>query len=187
MKIDLYDFDKTVYPADSTMAFWLFCLPRYPWIALWLPAQAVLLLLWGLHLLPTGRFKSAFLRFVTLIPTGTAVSRFWDRQEKKIYPWFQKEARARYTVVISASPDYLLREICGRLQVDKLICTKGDARTGKLLSANCKGEEKVRRLYAELSGFTVEAVYSDSIDSDAPMLALGAQKVHTVKGARYLI
>lgn len=182
MRIDLYDFDKTVYPSDSTMAFWLFCICRYPWILIYFPVQAVLFLLWGVRILHTGTFKSLFLRFVWLIPTRRAVCRFWDQQEDKIYPWFHKAQRLRYTVVISASPDYLLEEICRRLQVDRLICTKGDSVTGKLLSPNCKGEEKVRRLYAEAEAFTVDTVYSDSLRSDAPIFALGETKIHTVSG-----
>lgn len=182
MQVNLYDFDKTVYPKDSTMAFWLFCLLRYPWIVLYLPIQAVLLALWAMKLLHTGTFKSLFLLFLTTVPTRQAVRRFWDRHQQDIYPWFQPEKRQRYTVVISASPDYLLEEICRRLQVDKLICTKGDAATGKLLSQNCKGEEKVRRLFAELPDCQVKDVYSDSLTTDAPMLNLGEHQYHIIRG-----
>lgn len=182
MKIDLYDFDKTVYPTDSTMAFWLFCVVHYPWVLLYFPVQMILFLLWGLGLLHTGSFKSLFLRFVALIPTQRAVRRFWDKNEHKIYPWFQKPERSRFTVVISASPDYLLEDICRRLEVERLICTKGDKRTGKLLSANCKGEEKVRRLNQEMANFAVDTVYSDSLKSDGPIFALGEHKIHIVGG-----
>lgn len=182
MQLDLYDFDKTVYPGDSTMHFWLFCLLRYPWIIFYFPVQAVCFLLWGIKLLPTGVFKSLFMRFVALIPTDRAVQRFWDQKEHKIYGWFAKENRRRYTVVISASPDYLLAEICRRLEVDRLICTKGDPRTGKLVSANCKGDEKVRRLHAELPDCAVQAVYSDSLTSDAPIFSLGKEKYHIIRG-----
>lgn len=182
MRIDLYDFDKTVYPTDSTMDFWLYCLVHYPWILIYLPVQTVLLLLWGVRVLHTGTFKSLFLRFIAMVPTRQAVCRFWDRKQHRIYPWFEKAQRARYTVVISASPDFLLEEICRRMQVDKLICTKGDPRTGKLLSKNCKGEEKVRRLDQELPDVRVDTVYSDSLSSDAPIFALGIHKINTVGG-----
>lgn len=180
--IDIYDFDKTVYPTDSTMQFWLFCLARYPYIIVYLPVQIIFLIMWVVKILPTGVFKSLFMRFVAIIPTEKAVKAFWNKNEKNIYEWFRKENRERYTVVISASPDYLLGEIANRLQVDKLICTKGDSKTGKLVGKNCKGEEKVKRLNSEMRDFNVVCVYSDSLKSDAPIFALGKKKIHTVAG-----
>lgn len=184
MKLDLYDFDKTVYPTDSATAFWLFCLVRYPYILAYLPFQLLFALLWGVGVFSTGQFKSLFLRFVGMIPTEKAVRRFWDKHEKKIYPWFQPDKRENFTVVISASPDFLLGEICRRLKTDRLICTKCDAKTGKILGENCKGAEKVRRLREELGAVEVEAVYSDNVKSDAPMFALGRIKYHTVNGEK---
>lgn len=182
MLIDLYDFDKTVYPADSTFEFWIFCLQRCPWIVIYVPVQLVFFLLFAIKILKTGTFKSLFLRFVTLLPTEKMVKAFWDKNEHKIYPWFQKSMRARYTVVISASPDYLLREICQRLEVDLLVCTLCDDKTGKLLSINCKGAEKVTRLSLALKEYTVDTVYSDDKVSDAPIFELGKNKIHTNKG-----
>ncbi|MCC8023685.1 MAG: hypothetical protein LIO46_07950, partial [Clostridiales bacterium] len=82
MSVDLYDFDKTVYPRDSASAFWLFCLARCPWTLLYLQVQFLLLILWGVRLLDTGRFKSLFFGFVALIPTARMVKRFWDRHER---------------------------------------------------------------------------------------------------------
>ena len=41
MRIDVYDFDGTIYDGDSTFDFVLFCLRRHPVIVLSLPALAV--------------------------------------------------------------------------------------------------------------------------------------------------
>lgn len=187
MPIDIYDFDKTVYPKDSTAAFWRFCLLRSPWILIFLPFQIVLFVLYGLRILSTRNFKSLFLGFVSLINTEKAVKAFWDKHESKIYPWFFPEKRERFTVVISASPDFLLEDICSRLKVDKLICTKCSAKSGKIIGANCKGAEKIARLNAEMVEFAVKSVYSDSVKSDAPIFNLGETKINTVNGERIVL
>lgn len=187
MEIDLYDFDKTVYPTDSTTAFWLWCLIHRPWIVIYLPIQIILFLLYGLKLLNTRNFKSLFLRFVALIDTKASVKAFWDKNQNKIYSWFLPENRENFTVVASASPDFLLNEICGRLKVDKLLCTRCSEKTGKVIGENCKGEEKVTQLKQAIPNFSVKTVYSDDLKSDAPIFALGRIKTHTISGKRKIL
>lgn len=184
MAIDLYDFDKTVYPTDSTTAFWLWCLLHRPWIVVYLPIQIVLFLLYGLKILNTRNFKSLFLRFVALINTKSSVKAFWDKHQTKIYHWFLPENREQFSVVASASPDFLLTEICNRLKVDKLICTHCSEKSGKIIGENCKGKEKVTRLKKDFPDAIVNTVYSDDLKSDAPIFALGKTKTHTVNGKR---
>lgn len=45
MKIDVYDFDKTVVPYDSAMRYWHWCLLHRPYIIIILPFQIILSLL----------------------------------------------------------------------------------------------------------------------------------------------
>ena len=40
MRIDVYDFDGTIYDGDSTVDFWLYCLRRKPSLLRFLPHQA---------------------------------------------------------------------------------------------------------------------------------------------------
>lgn len=55
-----------------------------------------------------GRFF-CFLRFVN---TEKMVKKFWEKNEKRIYPFFRPENRDLPAVVCSASPEFLLRPIC---------------------------------------------------------------------------
>ena len=143
-------------------------------------------LLFGLHLISLAQFKKHIFLFVRFVPLKKAVNAFWDKHEKDVFPWFLPEKRVRYTVVISASPDFLLAEIANRLKVDTLLCTRHNAKTGTLLYENCRGEEKVRRFYEAFpDGANVQCVYSDSYRHDRPIFSLGKQCFHIEQdGAR---
>ena len=102
-----------------------------------------------------------------------------------MFDWFLPENRERYTVVISASPDFLLKEIAARLKIDTLLCTRHDPKTGTLLYNNCRGEEKVRRFFEAFpDGAKVNTVYSDSYKNDRPIFSLGHACVHIEKGGK---
>lgn len=174
MEVDIYDFDRTLVPMDSGSRFYFFCLPRYPQILLLAPLHLLLILLFALRLISLSSFKRYVFCFIRLIPLKRAVERFWDRYEKKVYPWFSE--RRRFCVVISASPDFLLEEIARRLHFDALLCTVHDRRTGKMLGENCCGEEKVRRFKQDFPSAEVINVYSDSVRRDRPLFALGRRR-----------
>lgn len=182
MELDIYDFDKTVVPFDSGSTFLIFCFFHYPYLLLLLPYYAVMGLLLGLHLISLAQFKKHIFLFVRFVPLKKAVKAFWDKHEKDVFPWFLPENRARYTVVISASPDFLLAEIADRLKIDTLLCTRHNAKTGTLLYENCRGEEKVRRFYEVFpEGTNVQCVYSDSYRHDRPIFSLGKRCFHIEK------
>lgn len=61
------------------------------------------------------------------------------------------QASGHQTVLLSASLDFYVEEIAGRLSFDHCICTRtvrgvDNALTGELRTANCRGEEKLSRL-----------------------------------------
>ena len=48
-------------------------------------------------------------------------------------------------VVISASPEFLLKPICEKININYLIASRVDIKTGVLLGKNCYGKEKVKK------------------------------------------
>ena len=84
-------------------------------------------------------------------------------------------------ILISASTEFYIKEIYEIKEVDLIIGTKFTFENGKFIrrmdGANCKGEEKVRRLKAILEEKNIEAdfknsyMFSDSL-SDKPLLDL---------------
>ncbi len=180
-EIDIFDFDKTVIPFDSGSRFWLYCLAHNPWIIICLPYQLAVMLSFVLGIKDLTFAKGRFFCFIRFIDLEKNVRRFWDKYEKAVYAWFKPENRKRPAVVISASPDFLLEEICARLNVDKLICTVHNPKNGRIIGKNCKREEKVRRFYEEVGKCRVVNVSSDSLKSDKPIFSLGENCFHINK------
>lgn len=182
MKVDLYDFDKTIIPFDSGTKYIIFCMLHYPWCIIALPRIAVGFLLYKLHIIRFDKMKSNCFTFQYLVPKN-AVKRFWDKYEKTAHPWFFE--RERYGIVISASPDFLLNEISERLGFDELICTK-HKKSGKMITNNCRNAEKVKRLFEEHNKNEIEIidVYSDSYKADKPIFSLATNQCYHIENGK---
>ena len=173
-----YDFDKTIYYDDSTRDFYFFCLKRHWNILLYLPYQLFWFILFATKVIRKTAFKEKFYIFFRGVKDiDGEVATFWKEHEKKIKPWYLEQKRAD-DVIISASPEFLLRPICEKLGV-RLIASRVDQYTGAYDGENCYGEEKVLRYQAE-AGEPIEKFYSDSL-SDTPMAHL-AKEAYIVQG-----
>ncbi len=179
--MNVYDFDKTIYPGDSATHFWLFCVRRHP-AALRAAYRALgpgLMVLAGK--LSRGKLKQGLYAVLRHIPDPMGeVRAFWDENIGKIYPWYLDRKRAD-DLIISASPDFLIGEACRRLGV-RHIATGMDIATGRLTTPNCWGDEKVRRYRQVFGAEPVEEFYSDSM-SDLPMMELARQGYLVKDGA----
>lgn len=173
--VDIYDFDKTAIPYDSALHYWYWSMLHCPWTLVLLPFQ----LFWGFlmvtKILPVPKFKKIAFNFVRLVNTEKTVKKYWDKHEKDIYDFFKPENRdpSRKTVLISASPDFLIEEIARRMKIDYCIASPHSKDNGHLLGKVCRKEEKVRRLNEILPNVEVENVFSDSLDHDRHIFALG--------------
>ncbi|MGN0836653.1 MAG: HAD-IB family phosphatase [Akkermansia sp.] len=178
--MNIYDFDKTIYRGDSSVDFCFFCLRRHPRALRFLPRFLFALLRYKVGRCEKEALKSAFFSFLRDVPdVAGCVEQFWRIHSSRIEAWYQQQRRAD-DVIISASPEFLLAPMAAQLGV-QLIATGVDTRTGALLTPNCKGAEKVRRLRA-LFGEAVraEAFYSDSL-SDTPLARL-AERAYLIRG-----
>lgn len=175
--MNVYDFDKTIYRGDSSVDFYLFCLKRRPILIRFLPRQAMGALRYALGVISKKEWKEAFFCFLSAIDTAGQSEAFRQAKQGKISLWFLAQKKAD-DVVISASPDFLLRPICESLGITHLIASRVDA-DGRFIGENCRGEEKCRRFRAEFPDGIIDEFYSDSL-SDLPMAAM-AQKAFLVK------
>ena len=70
---------------------------------------------------------------------------------------------------------------------DKLLSTEfenlNEVFNSKIIGANCKGEEKVRRLNNYISDYNILKFYSDSM-SDKPLFDLAVEKIFVNKGIK---
>ena len=165
--MNVYDFDDTIYSGDSSVDFWKFCALRHPKTLLSLPKFGFSFVKYLFGLCGKTELKESFFSFLRYLPDVDAeVSAFWDKEFSKIHLWYLSE-KQKSDVIISASPEFLLRPAVEKLDVS-LIASRVDAKTGKFSGENCKGEEKVRRFSAEFPNTEVSKFYSDSL-SDTPL------------------
>jgi hypothetical protein len=129
----------------------------------------------GLKTIDKTRFKTALYRFLPLVPDIDAeVARFWRAHERYIAGPCQPKAG---DLVISASPEFLLRDVCAQRGL-ALIASPVDPHTGNVLGPNCSGAEKIVRLRERYPNAIVERFYSDSHNDD-PLAAI-ARKAYMV-------
>ena len=174
-----YDFDGTIYDGNSTKDFYLYCFKKDKRLIRYLPSLAILLLKYTIskkNIKYMTRRVFDFLNGVEDI--DVLIKEFWNIYDYKIKMWYLDQKR-NDDVIISASPDFLLEEICNKMEVKHLIASKIDKNTGEHISPYCWGEEKVKRYNYAFAGKPIEEFYSDSW-SDEPMRTI-AKKGFRVK------
>ena len=183
-RVNVYDFDGTIYNGDSSVDIYFFLLKRYPKLIAYFPKQILGIVRYKLRLSSKEEMKEMYFSFLKGVRTDkTFVDDFWKQNQNKIKEWYLKQKR-KDDVIISASPEFLLKPICDILGIDNLIATKVELSSGKFLSKNCQGAEKVVRFEEIFSEAEIEAFYSDS-KSDTYMAKL-ATKAFLIKNNRII-
>lgn len=178
--MNVYDFDKTIYDGDSSLDFYKFCLKRHPYILLLMPGQIISAFLYKANVIGKNKFKERFFSFLQRIPDiDEEVFSFWNEHEAKIKNWYKKN-KQNSDIIVSASPEFLLKEICDRMSIKHVVATQIDKKTGKLTGNNCYGKEKVNRLKKYMPDIKIHCFYSDSY-SDTPVARI-SEKAFLVKG-----
>lgn len=168
--MNVYDFDKTIYPRDSTKDFYFFCLRKKPSLIFYICKQIWGFLGYVLKIYSKTQFKELFFAFLAGIPDIDAyVREFWEQRGDSfgMEQWYMDRKRPD-DVVISASPDFLLRPVCESIDIQYLIASEVDKKSGKFSSPNNYGAEKETRFRAFFKTEVIENFYSDSL-SDQPM------------------
>lgn len=179
--MNVYDFDGTIYDGDSSVDFCRYCLKNKRIKVSYYFTMLRASFLYMLRFYSKDRFKSEFFSFVRFLDDlEQAVREFWVSHVDNIKAFYHAGRKAS-DVIISASPEFLLKPLCEEWGVT-LIATHVDQRTGALIGANCHGEEKTARFRALFPEALVEQFYSDRL-SDAPMAML-AESAFLVKKDR---
>lgn len=181
--INGYDFDGTIYDGDSSVDFYLFCLRKNKKILLQLPVQIWGAILYILGIIEKTEFKEHIFSFLKRIDNvDLYIKEFWDKKYKNIKSWYfdQKE---KSDVIISASPEFLLKPLEKKLKVT-IMASKVDKKTGKFLEKNCHDVEKVRRFNEEIKDKKLKSFYSDSM-ADKPIMNIAEEAYYVKKDIRY--
>ncbi len=176
--MNVYDFDNTIFHGDSTVRLLFYAFAHVPASLRTLPSVVWNGALYILRLQSKRRFKEKVYAFCGYVPDMDAFLKgFWNKNLGRIYKWYL-DGKKDDDIIISASSEFALRPACSMLGV-RLIATEVDPHSGKYLSENCHGEEKLRRFREQYPSAEIDEFYSDS-RSDAP-LAMQAKKAYFVR------
>ena len=176
---NVYDWDKTIFPVDSTVAFVRWCLRRHPGVIRALLGTLVLLPGYWLGKVSKTAIKERMYGFLRRVPDVNAeLEAFWAQNFARVNPWYLAQQRPD-DIIISASPEFLVRIPAQKLGV-RLLASRVDKHTGKTDGENCHGAEKVRRLHEAYPDVEIAEFYSDS-RSDSPLAEL-AEHAYLVHG-----
>ena len=179
MKYYLYDFDGTIYDGDSSVDFFKFCLKKDKSIYKMLPKLGIKFLAYKSKNITDTELKEFIFSFLKNFKNvDEIVKEFWKTHEFKIKS-FYLEKNHDQDIIISASPEFLLKPICIKLKVKDLIASDVNKKTGKFNKPNNRGETKVKVFYEKYPNAEVLEMYSDSLH-DKPLLDL-AKKSYFVK------
>lgn len=177
--MNIYDFDGTIYGGDSTLDFLKYSLLKRPALMRFLPGMCLSAFsYYGLKQGDKTAMKERFYRIFSGYDAQALLEEFWDKHQHKIFSWYP-EQQEETDIIISASPEFLLKPICARLGIRYLIASRVDSRTGKYIGRNCHGPEKPVRLKEELGYTHCDKFYSDAY-SDQPLAEI-ADKAYIVK------
>lgn len=166
--MNVYDFDKTIYDGDSTIDFYFFCLKKHPTIIIYLPKQCISFFRYKMNMINKTQFKENFYCFFKKLKhIDNDVHTFWNKNQGKIKKWY-KDNQKKDDLIISASPHFLLQEICNREKINYLIASEVNKKNGEYSGLNCYGEEKIQRFNQVFGDKAIDMFFSDS-RSDEPM------------------
>lgn len=178
--MNIYDFDGTLYNGDSTVDFLLYSLRKHPSLLRFIPGQCLAMIAYLTGRIDKTAMKARLYKIFTGYDAQALTEEFWIVHRYKIFPWYSHRHRET-DIVVSASPEFLLKPICRQLGIGHLLASRVNSRTGEYEGENCWGSEKVERLRKELGITQCEEFYSDS-RSDQPMADIAEKSFLVVRG-----
>ncbi len=171
-KYNAYDFDHTIYNGDCTRDFYWYEVKKHPRVLLYAIPTALCAIPFALKIKSKTWFKEHFYKFLKMIDAEQEIKNFWDKNQHKIKEYYLKQKREN-DIIISASPEWIVAEMCHRLELRNIIGSNVNMHSGKYTGLNCWGAEKVEILRARIPDAEneIEEFYSDSL-SDTPLAEL---------------
>lgn len=126
--MNVYDFDNTILRGDSTARFFAWCLRRCPRMWLDAPGQIGNAALFLLKRRAKQAFKERMLSFLARVDVERELARFWQKNLSRVKP-FYREKHCADDVVISASPEFLIRPACEALGIRHVLGSPVDMHT----------------------------------------------------------
>ncbi len=171
--MNVFDFDNTIYDGESTLDMFFFYIVRKPWLIKMLPT---VLKAFARYKKGEVSLSEALERYAPLVEKDILrvvdfekdPGEFWDRHMKKIKPLYE-ELRSDDDLIITASPDFNVEEICKRLGIKRYLASRINRETGLIEFANLR-ENKIKAFLEQYGECEIENFYTDSPENDAVMV-----------------
>ena len=184
--MNVFDFDNTIYNGESTLDLFFYYIVRKPWLVKHI----------GTVLKAFSRYKKGNVslpeiieRYVPMVEKDALrvfdfendPKNFWDKHERKIKPLYNR-LRSEDDLIITASPDFNIEEICRRLGIRRWLTSRVDRSTGKILFVNIR-ENKIKAYEEQYGNTPINNFYTDSPENDAWLIEKAAH-AFVVKGGQ---
>lgn len=182
--MNVFDFDETIFDGDTAFELVTESLKKYPSLLKLAPDIIKVI----------RDYKNLTFRFEDLIDNyGGMISdflvaqnidsrqfakEFWDKREDKIKP-FYFEIQKEDDLVISASPTFMLEEICNRIGIKHYLGTEMDLEKGTF-ERWCFRDKKIEFFREAYPDGVIDDFYTDSLHDE--FLFPYAKRVFLVKG-----
>ncbi|MGM9974028.1 MAG: HAD-IB family hydrolase [Clostridiaceae bacterium] len=189
-KLAIFDVDYTLTKKETSIELFKYVLKKDPKKIKYLPRALFSGLLYIMGIYDEKKSKESFFKFIDGLEEANMEKLVKDFYKNRLKNIIYDDAIAMMRklksegckiYLISASPEFYLKELYSLEIVDKIIGTRyvctGGFHSRTLEGLNCKGEEKVRRLMEELKKDNIKVdfknsyMFSDSL-SDKPLFDL---------------
>ena len=182
--MNAYDFDETIYDGESSVEVVFAFIKHDPSVLKFIPKVMKEFVRYNKGKLTVEEFKSKyadelrmyFEKHKDAIPS--IVCEFWDKRMDKIKP-FYKDVQKDDDIIITASPYFMMEEICKRLGIKNLVASEVDLDKGEIVRA-CFREGKIDCLNDAFPDVEIDDFYTDSMNDQ--FLFPFAKRVFMVKG-----
>ncbi|MBR3753657.1 MAG: haloacid dehalogenase-like hydrolase [Clostridia bacterium] len=183
--MNVFDFDNTIYRGESFVDLFVMVLKKDPTLLRNVPHMVSGVLQYKLGTLrlekALEKYAGIFEEYVSgLDNLDDLVNEFWDKHIHKVKP-FYSDVRSEDDIVISASPEIVIAEVCRRIGIKNYVGTKYDVEKGKL-GMVCFRENKIKAFYERYPDGKIDTLYTDSMH-DKPLMDI-SDKVFFVTGDR---
>lgn len=181
--MNVFDFDNTIYNGESFVDLFIMVLGKDPSLLRYVPTMVSGIVQYktGTLRLETAleRYSKPFEDYIATLPDLDAlVDEFWDKHMHKIKSFYD-DVRSDDDIVLSASPQIVVEEVCRRLGIKRCIGTQFDRETGKL-GRVCFRENKIAAFREAYPDAHIDTLYTDSMH-DKPLMDI-SDSVYFVKG-----
>ncbi len=172
MKVNVYDFDNTIYDGETLVDYIMYYIKHDVKIWRYVPKLLVIAFKDKFHLFSVDEAVTAYASFlegyyVKLENPAENIVNFWDKNEHRIKPWYF-DVKKDSDIIVSGTLDFILEEIAGRIGFKRYVGSSIDEKTGKF-SRLCFLENKVKAFCELFPDAEIENFYTDSMNDKAMM------------------